>query len=413
MSDILKLKIEGFSSGGEGAAKAAGKSIFVEGGLPGETAVCRITGDRGDWAQAEIVELLEASPDRVNAECPFYGTCGGCNLQHLSYPAQLAAKTLILKEAFWRIGGFGSVQPLPAPCTPWGYRNRMQFHAIRQFDRRFAGAPWGFKAKGSSQIIPAADCPVADTGIRALLRQGGKEAQAFFVSPEKDRVNVYSRGGLLLSEAGVARGKTRLLDRDIAVDAGVFFQSNGEMLERLISDLCQIAQGLPQAARSLPMADLYCGVGTFAAFLAGVFPAADLVEENKAALSLARENLRGVSNTRFFAKRAEDWAKSARLDGYGLIVADPPRQGLAASLAGRLAERGPAFLAYISCSPASLARDGKALSRCYDLLGLRFYDFYPQTAHIESLAIFARRASEPARQTHERDEPRKCLTQRH
>jgi 23S rRNA (uracil1939-C5)-methyltransferase len=138
------------------------------------------------------------------------------------------------------------------------------------------------------------------------------------------------------------------------------------------------------------MADLYCGVGTFAAFLGESFPHVDLAEENKSALALARENLT-YPYVDFFAQCSEEWAKNLPARRYGFIVADPPRQGFDPALTRQLAEHGPPLLAYVSCDPATLARDSKILREGgYNLIELNCYDFYPQTAHIESLALFSR-----------------------
>jgi len=383
---ILKARIEGIAANGAGLAKVDGKSVFIEGGIPGETVICRTTREHRSWTQAELLEILEASPNRTRPSCDFYGICGGCNLQHMSYPAQLATKTAILKDAFTRIGGVSPPEPVVSPSEPWEYRNRMQFHAIRRFDRNHPDAFCGLKARKSADIIPISDCPVADPGIRTLLLD---KARDFLVSPGKDRVTVYARGGTILSEGRVARGRTRILGRDLAMDAGVFFQSNGAMLERLVSDLREIAGASGGCSRA-PMADLYCGVGTFAAFLGGMFPRVDMVEENRAALTLARENLASLGSAGFHARRIEDWAKTTALQGYGLVVVDPPRQGLAPELSRRLSANGPKVLAYVSCDPATLARDSKTLLGAYKLAELRWYDFYPQTAHIESLAMFVR-----------------------
>ena len=397
MSDrLVKAMIEEVAASGAGLARLGGKSVFVEGGLPGEMVLCRITEEHRSWAQAELLEVLEASPDRVQPACGFYGICGGCSLQHLSYSAQIAAKTAILKDAFARIGGFNPPEPVVLPSDPWEYRNRMQFHAIRQFDKNRPDAFCGLKARKSTNIIPVSDCPVADPGIRSLLLDQGKAAKEFFVSPGKDRVTVYARKGLLLSENGVARGKTRILEKELVLDAGVFFQSNGAMLEKLVSDLREIATGLNGAERNLPMADLYCGVGTFAAFLGELFPRTDMVEENKAALALARENLASLGSANFYAKRIEDltasrFTASAGFSGYGFVVVDPPRQGLDQALTRWLVENGPRVLAYVSCNPATLARDSKTLLETYELARLHWYDFYPQTAHVESLAVFVKR----------------------
>jgi 23S rRNA (uracil1939-C5)-methyltransferase len=193
----------------------------------------------------------------------------------------------------------------------------------------------------------------------------------------------------LISEGGTSRGKTRILDRELALDAGAFFQSNGAMLEKLVTDLREIAGG--RADRTLPIADLYCGVGTFAAFLGDLFPHVDLVEEHTTALALARENLTHLKSVDFFAQRSEQWAHSGLSRRYGFICADPPRQGLDPALARRLAADGPPLLAYISCDPATLARDSALLLEgSYELAELRWYDFFPQTSHIESLALFTK-----------------------
>jgi tRNA/tmRNA/rRNA uracil-C5-methylase (TrmA/RlmC/RlmD family) len=172
------------------------------------------------------------------------------------------------------------------------------------------------------------------------------------------------------------------------MDAGVFFQSNGVMLEELISGLLQVAA---EADTKLPMADLYCGVGTFAAFLGGKFPRVDLVEENPEAIVLARENTRGME-TRLFAQTGDLWVKGCSMENsYGFMVVDPPRQGLSPALRKALAQKGPPVLAYVSCDPATLARDsGELIAGGYRLDRLRGYDFYPQTTHIESLVVFKR-----------------------
>jgi len=373
--ELLEARIETIASGGAGLARLDGKPVFIKGGIPGERLICRITRDHRSWAEAEMLEILDASPDRVHPVCAVYGTCGGCNLQHIDYKAQLDAKTAILKEAFVRIGGCSPPEPEVIPSEPWEYRNRMQFH-------KSPGVLWGLKSEKSADLVPIPDCPIADPGIRKVLRE--EEKKPLLAPLEKDRFTVYSRGDLFLSEGACSRGKTRILDQELSLDASLFFQSNGAMLEKLVADLLLIAG---EADRSLPMADLFCGVGTFAAFLGKLFPKSALVEENKAAIALARENLSVQGD--FFAQRSEDWVKNNNPRGFGLIIADPPRQGLSQSLASRLATEGPPMLLYVSCDSATLARDSRILAAGkYTLKALRFYDFYPQTSHIESLAVF-------------------------
>jgi len=392
VKDVYKLRLESIAPGGDALGRLEGKPVFVEGGAPQETVCCRIVQEHNTWAKAELLEIVEPSPVRVNAACAFYSQCGGCNLQHIDYDAQLTAKTVILKDSFLRIGGLQPPEPVIIPSPPWEYRNRMQFHCLRQKAKGTEVRQYGLMGRRSEEIIDIKDCPVAVTGIRELLKSpkgNGKEENELTLPVEKDRFTVFSKDGVLLSEGGRQKGKITLLDKEILIDAGLFFQSNCLMLEKLITELRIIAM---EADTNMPMADLYCGVGTFAYFLKDMFPSITLAEENKTAVSLARENLRGTE-AEFFAIRDTDWPRTLlrRKDAFGFAVVDPPRAGLAPKLAGVLAREGPPILAYVSCDAASLARDCKILTNGgYTLEKLTFFDFYPQTAHLESLAVFRR-----------------------
>jgi len=378
--DVYKLRLESIAPGGDALGRFDGKPIFVKWGAPDETVLCRIIEDRKTWARAKLLEITEPSPARTEKNCPCYGKCGGCNLQHIDYKAQIDVKTNILKDSFRRIGGFVPPEPEIFASSPWEYRNRMQFHCARPE----SGEKFNFGLKGDDgEIISINDCPVAVTKIRELLRQ----KETFRLPLEKDRFTVFSKDAVLLNEGGQQRGKINLLGKDILLDAGVFFQSNCSVLEKLILELQKIAEAAP---RNMPMADLYCGVGLFAVFLGDMFPKVILAEENKSAVSLARENLKGA-NAEFFALRDTDWPHTLlrRKDSFGFAVVDPPRTGLAPKLQAALAQDGPPVLAYVSCDPAALARDAKTLTGgSYKMEKLTFFDFYPQTSHIESLAIF-------------------------
>ena len=379
--DVINLRLESIAHGGEALGRFEGKSVFVKGGAPQETVCCRITEDRKTWARAELLEIIEVSPVRIESICNYYGKCGGCNLQHIEYNSQLEVKVSILKDSFSRIAGFDPPQPEVFPCAPWGYRNRMQFHCLRQSAKE-GGLRFGFKGHHSGEIIAVSDCPVAEKGIRELLCGGGN---SIYLPPGKDRFTVFSHNGLLLSEGAAERGKINLLEKEITLDAGVFFQSNISMLEKLILKLRGITADVDQ---NLPMADLYCGVGTFARFLGDRFKKFILAEENKKAVAIARENLKDA-DAEFFALRDTDWIKTILRRKIGFAVADPPRAGLSRSLAATLAHNGPPVLAYVSCDAATLARDSKILiNGGYKLKTLALFDFYPQTAHVESLAVF-------------------------
>jgi len=379
--DVCRVRLESITPLGEALGRFEGKAVFVEGGAPQETVLCRIIREHKTWARAQLLEITEPSAARIGAVCNCYGKCGGCNLQHINYEAQIAAKASILTEQFKTTGGFSPPQPEIVPSPPWEYRNRMQFHILRQ-KAKSEKYCLGLKARGSEEIIDIPDCPVACAGIRKLLREGGNIP----VPVGKDRFTVFCEGGLVLSEGGLEKGKFNLIEKEIIADAGVFFQSNIVMLEKLIAEL-RTCCGAESGAL---MADLYCGVGTFALFLGDRFAKILLAEENKKAVAIARENLKGC-NAEFFALRDTDWERTVLRHSadLGFAVADPPRAGLALKLASFLARSGPPVLAYVSCDSASLARDSKILTGGgYKLDKLTLFDFYPQTSHIETLAVF-------------------------
>jgi 23S rRNA (uracil1939-C5)-methyltransferase len=383
IGELCTVFVEGIAKGGAGVARLGEKRIFIDFCAPGDRIKCRIVAGHPNWIQGELVEIEEASPQRVKPVCPLYGICGGCSMQHLAYEAQLRAKTAVLKDTLAHIGGFTPPEPEIFPSPPLGYRNRVELHRCD----KPALSPVAFRARKSETLIPITACPVADPAIQAALKK-----KALLPPPEKNRFTVYAREDLLISEGGRKRGKMRLLDRELALDAGVFFQSNALALELLINKLLSIAA---EADPALPVADIYCGVGVFAAFLSDRFSLIDLIEENKTALALARENVKGEGKE-FFALKDEEWAAmrlrktgAAKTRPYGFAAADPPRQGLSPELRRWLIAAGPPVFAYVSCDPATLARDAGELVRGgYEFRELHFYDFYPQTAHIESLSVF-------------------------
>jgi 23S rRNA (uracil1939-C5)-methyltransferase len=376
--EIFTARVEGVAAGGAGIARVEGKSVFIDLTAPGDLVRGRITKEHRSWAEAELLETPEPSPLRVEPECPLFGHCGGCSLQHLSYDAQIEAKTAILLDACKRIGGFAPPEVKVKRSEPFGYRNRVQFHTDSDNNPCF-------RERKSTLLVPVNDCPVADEGIRRALREGKIKA----ISVRK-RFNMYTFGYTYLIEGASERGTVSILDRELFMDVKVFFQSNAAMLGPLINDLLAVSA---KTDKSLPLADVYCGVGTFAAFLAGDggYPEIDLVEENKTALALARNNLSMYKKVDYFALKDSEWVKTQGKRKWGLMVLDPPREGLSAAFREWLALTGPETVAYVSCDAATLARDSAAMLKGgYKMRELTFYDFYPQTAHIESLAVFRR-----------------------
>ncbi|MDR2535023.1 MAG: methyltransferase [Treponema sp.] len=384
IGEIFTASVERLGTGGAGVLHYQGQRVFIDNTAPGDVIIGRIREDRKNWALADLLEIIEPGPNRISPICPQYGVCGGCSLQHLDYPCQLAEKSAVLQDRLLRIGGLSVLPKLTVyGSQPFEYRNRVQFHRI-QSPRQDQSA-LGFKARKGDAVIPLTDCPIADPGIRLALRE-----KQLALPLEKDRFTVYARGQTFLSEAGTRRGTVSLHNREFFLDPGVFFQSNGSMLEKVIQDLLEFVKSLDP---ELPAADLYCGVGVFAGFLQTHFSKITLVEQNKTALTLARENVRSKA-IQYAPISTDQWVKTlAGKDSmlYGFIIADPPRQGLSPLLCSQLAQAGPPALAYLSCDPSALARDARALTKGgYTLTDLRLYDFYPQTPHIETLALFER-----------------------
>ena len=379
--EIFTARVERIAAGGAGIARIEGKSVFIDLTAPGDLVRGMITKEHKSWAEAELLETLEPSSMRVSPICTFFGRCGGCSLQHLSYEAQIEAKTAILTDACRRIGGFVPPEIRVRCSEPFGYRNRVQFHINPDNNPCF-------RERKSSRLVAIDDCPVADMGIRNALR--GRKINQHEV---RNRFNMYSFGYTFLIEGFSERGTVSILGRELFIDVRVFFQSNAAMLEPLITDLLAV---FGAADKDLPLADIYCGVGTFAFFLTGTresgkFPEIDLVEENKTALALARNNFNMYDKVNYYAVKDSEWIKLQRNRKWGLMVLDPPRGGLSTAFREWLARNGPEIVAYVSCDPATLARDsGAMLKGGYKLAGLTLYDFYPQTAHIESLAVFNR-----------------------
>jgi 23S rRNA (uracil1939-C5)-methyltransferase len=378
----VELEIEKIASGGSGVGKYEGRAVFVAGTCPGDRITARMVEDNDSWNKAEVVELLQPGKDRIEAECPWYGTCGGCTLQQLSYEGQLEAKKMLVSDALMRIGGIPDARiGEPVHSSPYGYRNRMQFHRVNKPGKNEASI--GLKKRSDSQVLPLDCCPVADPGIQdAMLRR------KLSAPPWTDRFHVFSHGNAFLVEGGrTERGRILIRDRELNLDVRNFFQSNVAVLEILIEDVMRFAMEAPGDGCAL---DLYCGVGTFGAFLSTHFSRLDLVESERESVALARENVHGPG-IRHFAWTDDVWVRRAesREEPYAFILVDPPRTGLSAALRQGLSERKPGLLAYVSCDPATLARDTKDLIRGgYILESCTPYDFYPQTAHIESLALF-------------------------
>jgi 23S rRNA (uracil1939-C5)-methyltransferase len=373
---VFEGRVESISFSG-GVVRFGGKVFFVPFTCPDD--VVRVESVDEKKPTARLVEVITASGDRVEPQCPLFGKCGGCMLQHINYERQAVEKKKMVADSLRRIGG---VEALPeirfVPSPPYGYRNRVELHR----DGEMTGFVTGFKEAKSTKVVRARDCPVAVPVVRDFIRHadfpGG--LRRFTVYGFDDQIAVEGSDTEKLFVPGL----------DIMMDARLFFQSNLEAQKKLVADVAACA------GEGSVLADIYCGVGTFARSLASGFAALVLVEENPRAVALARENLRSVpSRMEYYALSAERYcAALAQNAGHALprwdtVVVDPPREGLCAPLIDLFIRVKTAALIYVSCNPATLARDTKRLcAGGYALESVTCYDFYPQTAHIECAAFF-------------------------
>jgi 23S rRNA (uracil1939-C5)-methyltransferase len=389
IGDVITVKISELVASGDGLARFGNKAVFANRSCAGETVVARIYAEKPTWMRAEFQKIIgKGSPDRVKPRCEFFGICGGCTMQHLRYEAQLEAKVARFIEKFKHETGFRPPKPRVVSSHPWEFQNYMRFFVVKE--KRRGGAPGmalGFTNFRGDEIVPVSDCPIADPQIRSLLQETAKSG-SIPLPVYADRILVYSRRGLFLYDIGMRQGTLSILDREIAVNVDAYIPSNIPVMEQLIADLVDIAGA---ADHSRPMVDIYCGIGMFSAFLAEDFPGADLVDENKRAVDLARINVT-AKNARFYVMKDRRWAPDVQppSGAYGFMVVDPPSiQRLPQSLLDWLIQGGPPLLAYRSQDTASFGRDAKVLCRAgYRLTQVTMYDLCPHTGFTDTLAVF-------------------------
>ncbi|GMO40202.1 MAG: RsmD family RNA methyltransferase [Termitinemataceae bacterium] len=382
-----------------------GKKFFVPRAAPGDILLCKEIISESPKnrfrSRAQIVEVIEKSAQRCVHACTYYDKCGGCTLQHINYDAQIELKIELLKDKLQYLLHENVPEIKVNISKPYEYRNRVQFHKVvhsvqlggKKRLRKLVPASTtkqsvcGFMTRHGNDIIPVNDCPVCDPVIRGALQS----SENILTAPlDNDRWTVYGKDGILLSENGSLSGQYTFCGKQVKITAAGFFQCNGQLLEALIPEILLYAKN---ADPDLCCGDFYCGVGTFAVFLQDYFNSLVLFDQNKIAMNIARENLKTktkASHIEFCATDDTSWAKSRKsTKQFGFVVVDPSREGLSSVMCNWICESKPKIVCYVSCNPAALERDAKyLLNASYKLESLSFYDFYPQTAHIESLAVF-------------------------
>jgi 23S rRNA (uracil1939-C5)-methyltransferase len=444
--DTLDLVVDDLAFGGEGVGRVDGYVVFVRGGLSGDRLRVTVTEARPRYARGTIAEILTPSPDRVEAPCPYFGQCGGCRLQHLAYPAQLAFKEKQVRDCLTRLGGLPSFEVRPIVPAPeaYGYRNKMEFtvvgpepvvglHAAARFDvvldieRCLLQSDTmntlldEFRRQARAAGLSAWD-QQSERGLLRFLtvREGRRTGQAMVnvvaAAPDVERLvpvaealraRVPATASVLLNvndtKASVAVGSEEhlLLGRDqisesldgvsFHISASSFFQTNTVQAERLfaiVGEACAL-EGHETVF------DLYSGTGVISLLLARRAARVYGIELSAAAVGDAVRNARanGIDNCTFLAGEVRHVLPALMQEGVRaeVVVADPPRAGLHPRALGALATLAPARVVYVSCNPATLARDVGDLGRQgYRLLWVQPVDMFPQTPHIEAVALLSR-----------------------
>jgi len=401
------ISLEKLTYGGDAMGRLPdGRAVFVPFGLPGEKVRIRLVFQKKSFAKAELVEVLESSHERIAAKCKHFGECGGCHYQNLPYEAQLEAKAEIIRDQFQRIGKIENpqVQPMIGSPQPWNYRNHVGFHLTQNGKLGFV------EAKGK-KIIAVTECHLPDETIHGFWPQLKFEPDAPFArislrtgldddlmlilesdnleAPELELEAGISVVHLTDNDALVMAGEDHIfiqvLERTFRVSAGSFFQVNTVMAEKMVQ---HIQDKIPLPAKTIM--DVYCGVGLFSSFLAPKCERLIGIESSQSACEDFGLNLDDFDNVELYEGAAEDVIPHLEVQ-QPVVLLDPPRSGADKFALDGIHKLAPPFIAYVSCDPSTLARDSaRLIAGGYRLVDVTPFDLFPQTYHIESVAIFER-----------------------
>jgi 23S rRNA (uracil1939-C5)-methyltransferase len=427
----LELEIDTLAYGGRGVARSNGYVVFVEGALPGDRVRTRLTRAKRGFAEGRVVELLRPSGDRVDLECVHDGEpCPGAPWQQLPYELQLGHKEGQVDDALRRIGGLDGfeLEPIEPAAERWRYRNKLEY----SFGERDDGeVSLGFHARGRwDRILDADDCLLASEANNAARNEVRDWARYAAIPPYDRRAqtgvlrNLVVRDGrrtgelqtrLVTSAAEIPRppadlhtivegpsggtdGETGVLGREyleeeicglrLRISPAAFFQTNTEMAERLL----EIAAEFAVLEGSERLFDLYCGIGTIGLAMASRADEVWGIETVPEAIADAEENARrnGIANAHFLAGDARTSIRPLveRAGRPDVVVVDPPRAGLSKKVVRRVIECGAKRIVYVSCNPTTLAPNAAQLGEAgYRLRRVRPVDMFPQTPHIECVAL--------------------------
>lgn len=394
--------------GGECMGRLAdGRAVFVPYTLPDELVRIELVEEKRGFARGRLIEVVRPSPDRVTTRCRHFGVCGGCHYQHADYAAQLAIKKAVVRDQLERIGGVANppvADVVPSPQV-WNYRNNMQFHLD-------PGGKLGFQAWGSHAVVPIQECflpeerlnevwpqfdlePLpgverldlrlgSDDEVLLVLESSDPAAPEFSVDFPLSAVHLSQSDKIIL--AGDDYLLLEVLDRTFKVSAESFFQVNTAQAQAMTAHVLDL---LPLDG-SKTVLDVYCGVGLFSAFIAPRVKQCIGVELSESACDDFAVNLDEFDNVELYMGAAETILPALKIKP-DIVLIDPPRSGIERRALDALIALQPEQIAYVSCDPATLARDVKRLtSGGYRLSRVTPFDLFPQTYHVETICLLER-----------------------
>ena len=387
----LDLTIENLSNQGHGVGRVDNWVVFVPYTLPGEKGRARIYRNEKNCSHADLVEVLEPSPKRVQPLCPVYGYCGGCQYQHLEYSAQLEWKTAQVADLLRLQAGL-QLPVLPAIASPqiYGYRSKITPHFHKPKDAKVGNI--GFLRVGSrSEVCDVKQCPIAMEELNAALpvvRKAVHQAAAQYKRGATLLMRV-SEGSVITNNNAVCTEKVGDLTFNFL--AGDFFQNNPFILPAFTEYVGK--QACADGARYL--VDAYCGSGLFALTLARHFEKVLGVEVSETSADWARANARsnGINHASFLAASAEAIFEQVDFPAEeSAVVIDPPRKGCDMAFLNQLFAFGPARVVYVSCNPATQIRDLAEFDKAgYEVVEVQPFDLFPQTKHLECVATLRKK----------------------
>ena len=442
VGDLVTLSITDLNHSGAGVGKAEGFTFFIVGALPGEEVSAEITALHKNYGEAMIVSLNRASEQRVAPLCPYFTSCGGCSLQHLSPGGQLAWKQNMVAETMRRLAGITlAVQPVINMEKPWRYRNKAQIHIGLDNNRVIAG----YYGSNSRQIIDIEQCPVQHPANEALINALRRALQSYYdseshnnkeslpvtgavirtsfatgkavialnASPGRTYINKMKQLSAIISaEAGDCLSGVVLLHRSKMKTGTTILSGQPNLVEEIEPFSYQISplsffQVNPKQAKALyeyasslcgkpkTVFDLYCGTGNLSLYLSGKTEKVVGVDAEKAAIEDARANahLNGVTNCSFISARVEDKPDLLKNSASPVTVyLNPPRGGCSPRLLDAVSAAKPERIVYVSCNPATLARDlGLLQNSGYKAEIIQPVDMFPHTAHVETVVLMSRK----------------------